>query len=126
MASAAAVGEWPSLVKGIFLTQNKNSAGIFAVKVFIRGKPYVISLDDNLMFTKYGSVVFAKQSDDGTSVWGAVIEKAWAKVLGNYLKTNSGYIDTGLRFLTGNPVFSYKLTNTSSMSTTFTLLNAAE
>lgn len=52
MASAAAVGEWPSLVKGIFLTQNKNSAGIFAVKVFIRGKPYVISLDDNLMFTK--------------------------------------------------------------------------
>ena len=60
MASAAAVGEWPSLVKGIFLTQNKNSAGIFAVKVFIRGKPYVISLDDNLMFTKYGSVVFAK------------------------------------------------------------------
>ena len=78
------------------------------------------------MFTKYGSVVFAKQSDDGTSVWGAVIEKAWAKVLGNYLKTNSGYIDTGLRFLTGNPVFSYKLTNTSSMSTTFTLLNAAE
>ena len=58
-ASAAAVAEWPSLVKSIFLTQNKNSAGIFAVKVFIRGKPYVISLDDNLMFTKNGGVVFA-------------------------------------------------------------------
>ena len=50
MASAAAIGEWPSLVKTVFLTQNKNSAGIFAVRVFIRGKPYVISLDDNLMF----------------------------------------------------------------------------
>ena len=126
MASAAAIGEWPSLVKTVFLTKNKNSAGIFAVRVFIRGKPYVISLDDNLMFNKYGSLVFAKSSDDTTSVWGTIIEKAWAKVLGNYLKTDAGYIHNGLRFLTGNPIFSYKMSNTTVMSTTFTLLNAAD
>jgi hypothetical protein len=50
MAASAAIGEWPSLVKSVFLTQNKNKAGIFALKVFIRGKPYVISIDDNIMF----------------------------------------------------------------------------
>jgi len=69
---------------------------------------------------------FAKLSDDGTSAWGAVIEKAWAKVLGNYLKTNAGYIHNGLRFLTGNPVFSYELSTTTVLSTTFALLNAAD
>jgi hypothetical protein len=126
MASAAAIAEWPSLVKTVFLTQKKNSAGIFAVRVFIRGKPYVLSLDDNLMFTSYGSPIFAKLSDDSTSAWGTIIEKAWAKVLGNYLKTNSGYTTNGLRFLTGMPIFSYSISNTTVLTTTFTLLNAAD
>jgi hypothetical protein len=126
MASAAAIAEWPSLVKTVFLTQKKNSAGIFAVRVFIRGKPYVLSLDDNLMFTSYGSPIFAKLSDDSTSAWGTILEKAWAKVLGNYLKTNSGYTTNGLRFLTGMPIFSYSISNTTVLTTTFTLLNAAD
>ena len=52
MAAASAIGEWPSLVRSVFLTQNKNKAGIFALKVFLRGKPYVISVDDNIMITK--------------------------------------------------------------------------
>ena len=39
-----------------------------------------------------GGPVFAYLSDDGTSAWGTIIEKAWAKVLGNYLKTESGFI----------------------------------
>jgi hypothetical protein len=78
------------------------------------------------MFTLSNKPFFGKLSDDGTSTWGAVIEKAWAKVLGNYLKTNYGYIENGLRFLTGNPMFTYKLSNTTVLSTTFTLLNAAD
>ena len=39
-----------------------------------------------------GKPVFAQLSDDGTAIWGAVVEKAYAKVLGNYLKTNGGSI----------------------------------
>jgi len=50
MAAASAVAEWPDLVKNIFLTQNKNAAGIFGISLFIRGKPYHIALDDNIMF----------------------------------------------------------------------------
>ena len=91
MAAASAIGEWPSLVKGVFLTQNKNKAGVFALRVFIRGKPYVITVDDNIMFNKNGSPAFAQLSDDGASAWGLIIEKVWAKVVGNYLKTDGGY-----------------------------------
>ena len=119
MASAGAIAEWPSLVKNVFLTQKKNSVGIFAVRVFLRNKPYILALDDNLMFYSHGHLVFAQLSDDEASAWGAVIEKAYAKVLGNYAKLNGNYIENGLRFLTGSPIFSYTLTNTSVMSTTF-------
>ena len=49
------IAEYTSLVRKLFLTQNKNKAGIFALRVFIRGKPHVISVDDNIMFDKYGT-----------------------------------------------------------------------
>ena len=59
MATLSAIAEWPSLVRKVFLTQNKNKAGIFALRVFIRGKPHVISVDDNIIFNSSGSPVFA-------------------------------------------------------------------
>ena len=50
MASSAGIGEWPELIKEIFLTKTKNAAGIHGVKLYIRGKPWVISIDDYLLF----------------------------------------------------------------------------
>ena len=50
MSASSAIAEFPSLVKNVFLTQNKNAAGIFGISLFIRGKPYHIALDDNIMF----------------------------------------------------------------------------
>jgi hypothetical protein len=125
-AAASAIGEWPSLVKGVFLTQNKNKAGIFALRVFVRGKPHVISVDDSIMFSKYGSPIFAQLSDDGASAWGLIAEKVYAKVIGNYLKTNGGYVHGALRFLTGNPVFYFSSASFPDLSTTFSIINAAD
>ena len=100
------IADYPLLVRKLFLTQNKNKAGIFALRVFIRGKPHVISVDDNIMFNKDGSPVFAKLSKDGTSAWGMVANKAWAKVSGNYLKMRGlSLIKENLVFLTGSPYF---------------------
>ena len=124
MAAASAIGEWPSLVKGVFLTQNKNKAGIFALRVFVRGKPHVISVDDSIMFSKYGSPIFAQLSDDGASAWGLIAEKVYAKVKGNYLKTLSWSDYESISFLTGSPYFSYNVNNSTS-TTIFTLLNAS-
>ena len=62
----------------------------------MRGKPYVISVDDNLAFynTSYtgytvsdyggGGPVFGFLSKDNRTIWGAVLEKAYAKLIGNY------------------------------------------
>ena len=68
----------------------------------------MISVDDSLLYDKVkGIPVFAQLSDDGKAIWGAVVEKAYAKVLGNYLKTEGGSIINSIRILTGSPVLSY-------------------
>ena len=78
------------------------------------------------MLTKFNTTVFAALSDDGTSAWGIVAEKVWAKVVGNYLKTEGGYTDNALRFLTGSPIFYYRMTNTTVPTSVFTLINTAD
>ena len=40
-------------------------------------------------------------------MWGPLIEKAYAKMNGNYLFVNGGYVENGIRTLVGAPVFTY-------------------
>ena len=95
MATLSAIAEWPHLVKNIFLTQKKNSAGIFGIQFYIRGKPYHISVDDSTMFYNSSFLdympYYAWTSNDKKVTWVMVIEKAWAKVIGNYQKIAGGW-----------------------------------
>ena len=40
-------------------------------------------------------------------MWAAILEKAWAKVRGNYVSANGGIQMNALHMLTGVPVFNY-------------------
>jgi hypothetical protein len=47
---------------------------------------------------------------DDASIWGAVLEKAWAKVKGSYESSYwGGLMTNGIRALVGSPVFTYYL-----------------
>ena len=48
IASVSAVAEFPALIKNNFLTPTKNNASIYGVILNIRGKPWVIAIDDFL------------------------------------------------------------------------------
>jgi len=41
-------------------------------------------------------------------MWAPILEKAWAKVKGNYGGTRGGHVINGLRVLTGIPIFMYR------------------
>jgi hypothetical protein len=45
MASAT---EFPFLIKKVLLTPTVNSASIYGFKFWVRGKPWVVAVDDNL------------------------------------------------------------------------------
>ena len=87
MAAAACLGEFPELTEKMFTTGSSNAAGGTAVRFYIRGKPWVVSVDDRLWFAS-SELVFADRSKDGNAIWAAILEKAWAKVKGNYVNSN--------------------------------------
>ena len=94
--------------------------------MFIRGKPWVITLDDSLFFNSNGTLVFANTTSDEKVIWPAIIEKAWAKVVGNYVKASGGIIVNSVRALTGVPVFQYITSKITNLATVFALLSAAD
>jgi hypothetical protein len=49
-------------------------------------------------------------------MWAAVLEKAWAKVRGNYLSADGGLIENGLHSVLGVPVFRYELSDVTTDS----------
>lgn len=51
------------------------------------------------------------------------MEKAWSKIKGTYLGTDGGFIQNGIRSLTGCPVFTY-FTADYNADDTWNMLNA--
>lgn len=95
MASIAAVAEYPQLLYDLFVTDEDNAAGIYGVQFFIRGKPWVVDLDDGLVWDSYyaadgipGGLVFSSPFDNNGDMWGVILEKAWGKIKGSI--TTSG------------------------------------
>lgn len=108
VAGMASIGEFPQLVRDMFLTQNKNDAHAIAIRFFIRGKPWAVTVNEEMMFnSNLNSLIFSKPANDQNSMWAAILEKAWAKVKGNYMISEYGYMENGIRVVTGIPVFRY-------------------
>ena len=103
-----AVAEFPEVLENTFLTKEKNSAGIYAVRFFIRGKPWIITVDDYFLYTPQYEIPhwYANIGDDN-SLWVPILEKAWAKIKGNFANSDGGWTQNGIRALTGAPVFEY-------------------
>jgi len=113
ISALSAVAEWPTLITDMFLTgtdMDAVNAGLLGIRFYIRGKPWVISIDDKLFFTsEYGGKVLKFNQPDKTTsnMWAPILEKAWAKVKGNYESSEGGFAPSGLRAITGSPVFTY-------------------
>ena len=83
--------------------------------MYIRGKPWTIVVDDIFLHYKLTGLKSALVGDD-KSLWGPILEKAFAKVKGNYAASDLGLLKNGIRALTGAPVFGYKLKSGSKSS----------
>jgi hypothetical protein len=106
-----AIAEFPELVTSMFLSgQEISDKGIYNVRFFIRGKPWIVTVDDYLLTYTLGSpdtLVFTQPDPVTGAMWSTILEKAWAKIAGNYELANGGYLENGLRSMTGVPVFTY-------------------
>ena len=84
-----------------FLNLGASSAGVYGTKFWPLGVPAEIRVDDRLLH--WGSnPFFAKQGEDG-EYWPSILEKAFAKLHGNYARTSGGDPARGVSYLTGAP-----------------------
>lgn len=79
--------------------------------IYIRGKPYKIDVDDIVRYTSHeGGPFYARFSKTLPSLWGPLIEKAWAKSFSNYRSLGRGGFSTqSMRALTGAPTDKFYL-----------------
>ncbi|KAL7670814.1 hypothetical protein ACOME3_005737 [Neoechinorhynchus agilis] len=101
IAALSLVAEVPSILYKILITKEYNPKGIYHVRLCDRGMWKVITVDDRLPVNKYDSFIFtfAKRRQ----LFASLIEKAFAKLHGNYNALKSGRCDEGLQALTGEP-----------------------
>ena len=113
MAAASALAEKPHRLEKIFLNQDGvvNSKGMYAVNIYTLGVPHTVIVDDYLPLQQYledapYETIFSLVGDD-SSMWGVILEKAFAKYHGNYEHLVSGDPRAAARSLNGSPSIQY-------------------
>ena len=89
-ATAATANGDPDRIKEIFVTDDYNNEGIFAVNLYIKGKKETITVDDYVPIYNNKPLGNNPYKQDG-DWWGAILEKAWAKINNNYESINWGW-----------------------------------
>jgi len=46
----SSVASRPNLIERLFVTPEANAAGIYTLKLYVRGKPWLVQVDDELPF----------------------------------------------------------------------------
>jgi len=86
------------------VTQEYPSNGAVIVKGRILGRETLVAVDDWFPFLKNDAKtpMLAKASPSG-GLWGAFLEKVWAKLNGNYRFIEGGWTAEVMRFISGAP-----------------------
>ena len=80
-----------------------SNAGIYAVKFYPLGVPIHVTVDDQMpCYTAIPLLQFAKVGEDG-ALWPVIMEKAFAKLHGNYSRIAGGISSAGISYLNGSP-----------------------
>ena len=83
-----------------------NTAGIYAVDLYTLGVPHTVVVDDFMPRSTGDDGVkmensYANVGKNDQSMWGAILEKAFAKLVGNYMHTAGGQPSGGVRRIVG-------------------------
>ena len=102
----AALAERGNTIPNIFHQKKYTHEGIFALKIYVKGRPEDVTVDD--LFPIYNNQpAFVKPTKDG-GWWLPLLEKAYAKVNINYEMISSGSQVEAARFLTGAPAKTFE------------------
>ena len=103
LASVSALAADPENIKRIFVFHDLK-VGFYVLRLYKNGIPIYLVVDDLIPCNKMTkSPLFTKPI--GKEIWVLLIEKAWAKMVGNYHKAESMTPDHMMEDLSGAPSF---------------------
>ena len=101
MSALASLAERPKLVENLFITKDKNKEGVYRLKFCKNGDWVDVTIDDYFPCNTYSGPLFSRAN--GNEMWVLLIEKAYAKIHGNYWTLRGGFANEGMIDLTGCP-----------------------
>lgn len=104
LSGLSIIAENEKFVKRIILTKEANDYGVYKIKLCHMGSWETIIVDDFFPCFPLGEPIFSKNNEK--EMWVLLLEKAFAKLHGNYLALENGNIKHALIDLTGCPTFS--------------------
>jgi calpain-15 len=96
------MAEHPVLIKRLFLTNYYCEEGIYKIKICKGGVWIHVVIDDYFPCSIEGGPFFSRNMI-GNELWVLLLEKAYAKVHGNYFTLRGGYASEAFTDLTGCP-----------------------
>ena len=104
LCAISSLAERPSLIYRLFDTDQPNDYGVYAVWLNIDGLWREIIMDDYFpVIKKRDKIEIAFSQTTENELWPLLLEKAYAKVYGNYSRIDAGFPLYALRDLTGAP-----------------------
>ena len=107
LSAWAALALRPSLVQKLFITQEYNEEGIYRLRLLKNGEWHWVTIDDYIPCYYNGRPMFTR--GNGMELWVILLEKAFAKLHGNYHWLEYGHAYEAMIDLTGCPVICISL-----------------
>ena len=82
--------KFPELVENLFYFKEKTKEHIYGIYFYINGHKKLVLIDDFLPYVGIGFKQFAMSKSEENEIWVALMEKAWAKINGNYIRIGCG------------------------------------
>ena len=101
----SSLAEFQQNISDRFETKDINKAGIYLLTFFVNGRITPIIVDDFIPVKKTNKPAFAYSKDQ--ELWVILLEKAWAKLHGSYVRTEGGLPSFAASHLLGTPTTSF-------------------
>ncbi|EFC41234.1 peptidase C2, calpain [Naegleria gruberi] len=99
LSSLAAIARFPHLIAHLFVKANV-AMGQYTLRFFWRNEWKYVTVDDFVPITTDGDIMVV-HSKDKNELWPTIVEKAIAKLFGNYAKVEGGDGTLGIYLFTG-------------------------
>jgi len=82
--------KFPELVDKLFYFKEKTKEHIYGIYFYINGQKKLVLIDDYVPCVGIAFKQFAGSKSEENEIWVSLMEKAWAKINGNYIRIGCG------------------------------------